>query len=81
MAKDGKIDWFAFWVHFFFGALLGGVVGLGVWSRPWFGLFSSGTAGLICIGGGASLGGLIAGCARDEFWEGLRDSNWWRFWL
>jgi len=67
--KRPPIDWFAFSVHFCCGAIIGGLIGLSIWGRPNFGLYNSRLAGLICIGGGALLGGLLAGCGRESFWD------------
>ena len=72
MPKTTKRDWAAFWVHFVFGAVLGAVIGLGIWSRPAVGLYDSGRAGLFCIGGGAMIGGLLAGFGGEDFWASFR---------
>ena len=57
---------FAFAVHFFFGAILGAVFGLGYWA--YYADTDSAKAGIICIVGGALLAGIIAGIAKDDFW-------------
>lgn len=56
---------FAFGVNFYFGAILGALVGLAVWA---FHFCRSDTrdAGLECIAGGALLAGLVVGIARDK---------------
>jgi hypothetical protein len=72
MPKNADRDWVGFWVHFVFGAILGAVIGLWVWGRPVFRLYDSSLAGFLCIGGGALLGGLLAGFGRDSFWESFR---------
>ncbi len=72
MPKNAGKDWFGFWVHFVFGAIAGAFIGLWVWGRPAFGFYESSLAGIICIGGGAILGGLLAGFGRDRFWENFR---------
>ena len=72
MAKKTDRDWFGFWAHFVFGAVAGAVAGLWVWGRPDFGFYDSGRAGWLCIGGGALLGGLLAGLGRESFWESFR---------
>jgi hypothetical protein len=72
MPNRKQIDWFAFWVHFAFGAVIGAVAGLWVWGRPSFHLYDSSLAGVGCIGGGALLGGLLAGVGRESFWESFR---------
>jgi len=68
--RGGTDRLFAFAVHFFFGAILGSVFGLGFWAFHFSGSESART-GLLCIGGGALLCGLVAGIAKDEFWTRL----------
>ncbi len=60
-----------FGVHFFYGAVLGSVFGLGAWifhlchsEKP--------SGGLVCIAVGMGLSGLVAGIVRDEFWTRRR---------
>lgn len=72
MAKNSQTGWFAFWVHFVFGAVLGGFIGLWIWGRPVFDLYDSTLAGVACIGGGAVICGLLAGLGRESFWESFR---------
>ena len=73
--RTKKPDWTdrvsAFGVHFFFGAILGSVLGLGFWAFH-FAETQTAAAGLRCIGGGALLCGTGAGIARDEFWTRQR---------
>ena len=73
--RTKKPDWrdrvSAFGVHFFFGSILGSAFGLACWAI-FFSSDKSSAACLLCIGGGALLGGLAAGIAKDEFWAGLR---------
>ena len=71
MRKNTR-DWWKFFTHFACGAVLGGVLGMGVWSRPELELFNSMKAGVVCISLGALLVGLAAGIADDEFWESFR---------
>ena len=66
-----KRDWFTFWVHFVFGAGLGGLLGIAVWGRPQFHIYDSMSAGILCIGGGALLGGILAGLGGENFWDDL----------
>ena len=70
-----KRDWHGrlcdFGVHFFFGAVLGSVIGLGAWAFR-FCQADSDAGGLLCIAYGAALGGLLAGVARDELWSRSR---------
>lgn len=68
---NGKDRLRAFGVHFFFGAILGSVLGLGFWAS-WFADEKTAAVGLTCIAGGALLCGVAAGIARDEFWNRLR---------
>jgi hypothetical protein len=82
MRKDEneKIDWFSFAVHFFFGMFMGAVVGLGVWARlsRWYPY--NRWLGVLCIGGGALLGGLFAGLYGDNFWEKINEYWRWPWW-
>ena len=71
MKQNGR-DWFKFFVHFVCGSVLGAVLGVGLWSRPEFGLSESSSAGILCILFGAVLVGLAAAYAGDEFWEYFR---------
>ena len=68
-------SWTGFFVHFVFGAVLGGLLGTAVWGWALDG--QSAMAGLLCIGGGALLLGLIAGFFGDRFWESFRGLEWW----
>src|SRR5687768_197858 len=52
MRKNTR-DWWKFFTHFACGAVLGGVLGMGVWSRPELELFNSMKAGVVCISLGA----------------------------
>lgn len=56
---------FAFGVNFYLGAILGALVGLGVWAFHFCRSDTPGT-GLQCIAGGALLAGLVVGIARDK---------------
>ena len=60
-----------FGVHFFFGAILGSALGLGVWTFR-FCQSDSPQGGLLCIAYGAIIAGLVAGIVRDEFWTRSR---------
>jgi 2-amino-4-hydroxy-6-hydroxymethyldihydropteridine diphosphokinase len=73
-----KFDWFGFWVHFFFGAILGALLGFSICSQ-----LSSITSwipgiSLICVC--AILVGLIAGSFQEGFWEVFKDRFWWFWW-
>lgn len=70
MAKNDR-DWFGFWVHFAFGAFVGALLGVSVWGHRAFDLGHSSLAGVLCISGGALLGGLLAGFGRESFWSNL----------
>ena len=56
----------AFGVQFFFGAILGSALGLAFWA-VFFSADKSVAVCLRCLAGGALLGGLAAGIAKDEF--------------
>jgi hypothetical protein len=62
-------DWFKFTVHFFFGALVGALLGLRAWGRSSFALSTSFVPGLLIIAGGALLVGLIAGVLSNSGWD------------
>ena len=66
-----KFDWFGFWVHFVFGLIVGGLIGLYIWGRSDWRLSTSFIPGLCFIGGGSLIGGVVAGFCQEEFWEGL----------
>ena len=77
MSEKPKVDWFAFWVHFVFGALLGAFVGLYCFIHSSYKDSIAWTPMLIFIGSGALSGGVIAGCRREDFWEWLAEVGWW----
>jgi hypothetical protein len=74
------VNWFGFWVQFFFGSLFGGIIGFWLWGKSDYALSTSWLPGLIFVGGGALAMGIAAGCARDDFWRSFRDCDFWR-WL
>ncbi len=78
MSDHDGFSWTGFFVHFVFGAVLGGLLGTGIWAWALDG--QSAIAGLLCIGGGALFLGLSAGFLGDRFWESFRDIGWGRFW-
>ena len=61
----------AFGVQFFFGAILGSVLGLAFWAI-FFSADKSVAVCLRCLGGGALLGGLVAGIVQDGLRAELR---------
>jgi 2-amino-4-hydroxy-6-hydroxymethyldihydropteridine diphosphokinase len=77
-SKPGSnFDWFGFWVHFLFGAIVGGLLGFYIWGQTSSALSSSWIPGLLLISAGAVLGGFIAGCFQEGFWEKLSDCIRW----
>lgn len=73
MSKNRKVDWFAFWMHFILGALFGALLGFAFWGKSSYASSPSLVPGAVFVGGGSLLLGLIAGCTRDQFWEGFRN--------
>jgi hypothetical protein len=69
MNKERKRNWYKFWVHFFFGAMLGASFGLRVWSRSSYAASTSALPGVVFVGGGALLAGLVAGALADTGWD------------
>jgi hypothetical protein len=69
--RDIRDRLFDFGIHFFYGAVLGSVLGLGIWAFR-FCQSDSPRGGLLCIAYGAIVAGLVAGIARDEFWTRSR---------
>ena len=69
--RGGRDRLYDFGVHFLLGAILGSVLGLGLWA---FRLCQADSprGGLQCIVYGAGAAGLVAGIARDEFWTRRR---------
>lgn len=72
--SDKDYDWFRFWVHFAFGALLGAVMGLVFWMQSWH----PGLPLWLWVGG-FSLGiALVGGTYGDRFWGWLLSNlRWW----
>jgi hypothetical protein len=74
MRGNKKQDWIGFWVHFFFGAIFGSLVGLWLWAR-WVSTHLAtpdediSVVAFLFVGGGALLFGLFAGYFRDKFWS------------
>ena len=72
LKMEKEYDWFGFWVHFVFGAILGFFIGIGLWTRLSFwaliDIYSS-ISGLICVGGNMVFWGLLAGILRDRLWS------------
>jgi presenilin-like A22 family membrane protease len=60
----------AFTVHFVLGALCGAAVGLPIWAASMS--HDSAAAGLRIVGGGALLGGLVAGFLQFGLWTPLQ---------
>jgi hypothetical protein len=75
-----KIDWLRFFIHFVFGAVIGGVFGFKCWAKSSYALSTSITPGILFVGGGAILFGFIAGCFRDDFWYSFKERFLCRYW-
>jgi hypothetical protein len=71
---DPPRDRFGFWVRFFFGALLGIILGACVWLR----LLSGVDHAWIAVPIAALLCALAAARHGDNFWVALRGLWWWR---
>lgn len=67
MKKD--YDWFGFWVHFFFGALLGIFLGFTYWMRWGYEISESVSFVTLVVGGNMVFWGLVAGVLRDRLWS------------
>jgi hypothetical protein len=78
MSNNRRFDWAGFLVHFFFGAVIGAVMGFGLWVKSSSATSPSLTPGLYYIGGAALVLGLIAGCLGDRLWHSFAD--WFRGW-
>lgn len=63
-----QIDRFGFFVHFFFGVLVGAIVGWAIWIR--FAPYSN-RMGAILVIGLAVLCGLVAGRKGQKFWMSM----------
>jgi hypothetical protein len=78
--KNRSIDWWQFWVHFFFGALLGGLAGVLIWLRWWH---TTPHAWLVIVFMACVIG-IPAGFLGDRYWESFRDGGWnplsWFYW-
>lgn len=77
--KKQNIDWWAFWIHFTFGAIFGLLVGIWIWVNPRIGLGDSTLVRWICIIGGPIIGGLGLGIAKVKYnWDNFdsRGKNW-----
>jgi len=73
MSNKSKYDWMGFWVHFFCGAIMGGLIGAYIWARWVLANLESSeasqiVAAILFICAGAVTVGLFAGYFRDKFW-------------
>lgn len=69
-SQEKKRDWFKTIVHFFCGALLGALYGLG---RPWGWSGEFGWAFLLRILVPSLVVGLLSAKYLDRFWDWIRD--------
>jgi hypothetical protein len=72
MNSKEPLGWVGFFTQFFFGALVGAGIGVGVLSKSPFAGSPSYTPLICFMAGGALIFGLIAGFIKDEFWRNLR---------
>jgi hypothetical protein len=47
---EDNYDWVRFWMHFVFGALAGGLIGIAIWGQGWF--WITGTSLVVATLGG-----------------------------
>jgi ABC-type antimicrobial peptide transport system permease subunit len=86
MNQKPPFDWFGFWVHFFFGVLIGAGLGMWLWSTSSYATSASAWTGtspwsvLIYAGISALLCGICAGFYGDRFWEKLISFFRWPWW-
>jgi len=73
---DPPRDRFEFWVRFFFGALLGILLGVLVWLR----CFSEAELGWLAIPISILVAAFSAAHYGDDFWVSLRGFRWMRWW-
>ena len=76
MDAGRKLKWFGVAVQFAFGCGIGGLGGAYAWARSHWAMSTSWWPGLLFIGGGALVGGLLAGVFQQAFWESFRDNPW-----
>jgi hypothetical protein len=77
MGTGNKIDWFAFGLHFFCGAVLGILAGLFAWGKSDHAVSDFWSAGVYYAVGGALALGLLAGLGGQSFWENVRTLFRW----
>jgi hypothetical protein len=70
---NGRFDWWRFWVHFAFGAVLGGLAGVYLWVRYW----PHSPLGWLAIPAVGIPLGVVAGYFGEQYWESFRDRGWW----
>jgi hypothetical protein len=72
MRREPPGGWFGFGVRFFFGALFGFFLALGLWARS---DATASSAWVLPVG--AIVVGIVAARWGDEFWHALRHLLWW----
>jgi hypothetical protein len=71
--NEGGYDWFRFWVHFVFGALLGALACLFFWMNNWH----PGLSPWLCVILYSLATALLGGLFGDRFWEWfLKNLRW-----
>jgi hypothetical protein len=78
MSYHNRSDWSGFFVHFVCGAIIGAVLGFGIWVKSPEATSVPTSPGFFYIGGSALIIGLIAGFVGDRFWQSFGD--WFRGW-
>jgi hypothetical protein len=77
MREEATYDWERFWIHFIFGALLGGGTGFLFWLSNWH----PGLSVWVCISIPSLAVALLGGIYGDRFWDGFMNFvgrwGWW----
>jgi uncharacterized membrane protein YedE/YeeE len=67
--RDQKRDWFKFGIHFFFGSLVGALLGIRLWGGSHHGISISIGVGITSVIITALVIGLIAGALSQTGWD------------
>ena len=85
MRDSKKSDYFGFMIHFIFGSILGGSLGMWAFIKSPYTGNTSFTPMMTYITAGGLIAGIIAGTCKESFWENLTPSwdNYWQWivWL
>ena len=78
MSRFSDIDWCRFWIHFFFGVVIGAAIGFGIFSQtPYASSTSeSNTPVVVIMSASALVIGIFGGIFGDDLWTRIHKFFW-----